>query len=57
MGGKTDKILKKPANIIYGLDELPPVMVTIMTGLQQVGVVSINLVYPLLVFRAIRRAH
>jgi NCS2 family nucleobase:cation symporter-2 len=53
MGGKTDKILKKPANIIYGLDESPPVMVTIMTGLQQVGVVSINLVYPLLVFRAI----
>ena len=46
-------MLKKPANIIYGLDELPPVLVTIMTGLQQVGVVSINLVYPLLVFRVI----
>jgi len=44
---------KKPANIIYGLEESPPVLVTIMAGLQQVAVVSINLVYPLLVFRVI----
>jgi NCS2 family nucleobase:cation symporter-2 len=46
-------VRKKPANIIYGLEESPPVLVTIMAGLQQVGVVSINLVYPLLVFRSI----
>jgi xanthine permease XanP len=44
---------KKPANIIYGLEETPPVYVIIVAGLQQVAVVSINLVYPLLVFRVI----
>jgi xanthine permease XanP len=53
MNSKAPGTLKKPANIIYGLDESPPVLVTLMTGLQQVGVVSINLVYPLLVFRVI----
>jgi xanthine permease XanP len=47
------KVRRKPANIIYGLEESPPVLVTIMAGLQQVAVVSINLVYPLLVFRVI----
>ncbi len=53
MNSKAPGTLKKPANIIYGLDKSPPVLVTLMTGLQQVGVVSINLVYPLLVFRVI----
>ena len=53
MSSKSKSMPKKPANIIYGLEELPPVLVTIMAGLQQVGVVSINLVYPLLVFRVI----
>jgi len=47
------KVRRKPTNIIYGLEESPPILVTIMAGLQQVGVVSINLVYPLLVFRSI----
>ncbi len=44
-------IMKKPANIIYGVEESPPLMVTIFNGIQHVGVVAINLVYPLLVFR------
>jgi NCS2 family nucleobase:cation symporter-2 len=45
--------VKKPANIIYALDESPPPLVTILNGLQHVGVIAINLVYPLLVFRAV----
>jgi xanthine permease XanP len=45
--------VKKPANIIYAIDESPPRLVTILNGLQQVGVIAINLVYPLLVFRAV----
>jgi xanthine permease XanP len=44
---------KKPANIIYGLEESPPILVTVVSGLQLVGVIAINLVYPLLVFRAL----
>lgn len=45
--------VKKPANIIYGLEETPPLPVTIFNGIQHVGVVAINLVYPLLVFRVV----
>jgi len=46
-------VRKKPATIIYGLDESPPIVVTVMNGLQHVGVIAINLVYPLLVFRVL----
>jgi NCS2 family nucleobase:cation symporter-2 len=35
------------------LDESPPLPVTALNGLQHVGVIAINLVYPLLVFRAV----
>jgi len=44
---------RKPANIVYGLEDTPPILVTVMNGLQHVGVLTINLVYPLLVFRAL----
>jgi xanthine permease XanP len=53
MSSESKSMPKKPANIVYGLEESPPVLVTLMAGLQLVGVVSINLVYPLLVFRVI----
>ena len=42
---------KKPSNIIYGLEEAPPPLVTLLNGVQQVGLIAINLVYPLLIFR------
>ncbi len=44
---------RKPAHIIYGLEESPPIPVVIFNGIQHVGVVAINLVYPLLVFRVV----
>jgi xanthine permease XanP len=44
---------RKPASITYGVDESPPRLVTVLNGLQHVGVIAINLVYPLLVFRAV----
>src|SRR5713101_3971569 len=43
---------KKPASLIYSLEESPPPLVTISNGVQHVGVIAINLVYPLLIFRA-----
>jgi xanthine permease XanP len=43
---------KKPASLIYGLEESPPPLVIISNGAQHVGVIAINLVYPLLIFRA-----
>jgi xanthine permease XanP len=43
--------LKKPANMVYALDDSPPLHITVLNGVQHVGLIAINLVYPLLVFR------
>ncbi|HEX6003535.1 MAG TPA: solute carrier family 23 protein [Burkholderiales bacterium] len=43
--------MKRPANLIYGLNESPPLHVSAFNGVQYVGLIAINLVYPLLVFR------
>lgn len=44
---------RKPASLTYALDDSPPPHVTVLSGLQHVGVIAINLVYPLLVFRVV----
>lgn len=43
--------MKKPAGIVYGLEESPPPFVTAGNAVQHVALISINFVYPLLVFR------
>ena len=43
--------MKKPGNLVYGVDETPPVPVTILSALQHVGLVAIFLVYLLVVSR------
>jgi xanthine permease XanP len=45
--------MKKPASLVYGVEESPPPLVTVLNGIQHVGLIAINLVYPLLVFRAV----
>ena len=42
---------RKPANIVYALDEAPPLLVTAGNAVQHVALISINFVYPLLIFR------
>ena len=37
--------------MVYGVDDSPPQVVTLLNGLQHVGLIAIFLVYPLLVFR------
>jgi xanthine permease XanP len=44
--------MKKPANLLYGLREYPPLSVVLLNGLQHAGVIAINLIYPILVFRS-----
>ena len=44
--------MRKPSNIIYGVDERPPVGILLGSGLQQVGLMAIYLVYPILIARA-----
>jgi xanthine permease XanP len=45
--------MKKPASLLYGVDESPPLGETILNGFQHVALISIYLVYPVLVFRVI----
>ncbi|MET1083107.1 MAG: solute carrier family 23 protein [Burkholderiales bacterium] len=51
MGQISEHQPRKPVNIVYGLDEAPPPLVTAGNAVQHVALISINLVYPLLVFR------
>ena len=44
--------MKKPAGIVYALEEIPPPLVTAGNAVQHVALISINFVYPLLIFRA-----
>jgi len=43
--------VKKPANMIYTLDDVPPMHIVVLNGIQHVGLIAINLVYPLLLFK------
>lgn len=44
--------MKKPPNLIYGVEDTPPPLVTAANGAQHVAVIAINFIYPLLIFRA-----
>ena len=44
--------MRKPASIVFGVDERPPFGVTALSGLQHVGLMSVYLVYPVLVAQA-----
>ena len=43
--------MKKPADLVYGVDERPPLSDAIIVALQHVLTVAVNLVYPLLMTR------
>jgi NCS2 family nucleobase:cation symporter-2 len=43
--------VRKPPSIVYGVDDRPPLGVTALSGAQHVGLMSINLVYPVLIAR------
>src|SRR5689334_15304858 len=43
--------IKKPATLSYGLEELPPAVVTWVSAAQHVGVCAIFMVYPLIIAR------
>jgi len=46
-------MVKKPANIVYGVDDRPPVLVTIIMGLQHIFVMSSTLVLPVVIIQEI----
>jgi xanthine permease XanP len=44
--------IKKPANIIFGVEEEPPSSVIWISAVQHVGVIAIFMIYPLIIGRA-----
>lgn len=46
-------VAKKPSNLVYGVGDTPPLPITLLNGIQHVGLIAINLVYPLLIFRVV----
>ena len=45
--------MRKPLNLVYGLEDTPPLAVTLVNGIQHVALIGVYLIYPLLIFRAI----
>ena len=43
--------MRKPANLVYGVEETPPPLVVLITAVQHVGVIAIFMVYPLVIGR------
>lgn len=44
--------IKKPSGLQYGVNDVPPTAVTWLNAIQQVAIITIYLIYPLLLFRA-----
>ena len=43
--------MRKPANLVYGVEEAPPHLVTLVSAIQHVGVIAIFMIYPLIIGR------
>jgi NCS2 family nucleobase:cation symporter-2 len=43
--------MSKPANLVYGAEEVPPTSVTWISAIQHVGVIAIFMIYPLIIGR------
>jgi len=44
---------KNPPELIYGVDDVPPLVTIVLSGLQHVGLIAIFLVFPLAVLREV----
>jgi xanthine permease XanP len=43
--------MRKPPSLVYGVDERPPRPVTVLSGFQHAALISVNLIYPVIIFR------
>ena len=43
--------MKKPTNLVYGLEEWPPIAVSLFNGIQLTALIAINIIYPVIIFR------
>ena len=44
---------KKPANLLYGVDENPPLWTTLLLGLQHVFIISVYFIFPVIIIKHI----
>jgi xanthine permease XanP len=52
-GAKAPASRKKPPELIYGVDDVPPPHVILLSGLQHVGLITIFLLFPLVIVREV----
>jgi xanthine permease XanP len=48
---KDRNMAKKPTNLIYGVDDRPPLLTTVILGLQHVFILFIAIIFPVLIIR------
>ncbi len=53
---KVDSV-KRPENIAYWVDEVPPPWISLLQGLQHISVYAISLVFPVIIVRTINASH
>jgi xanthine permease XanP len=51
--GKPSAVPKKNPELIYGLHDVPPLVVVLVSGLQHVGLLSVFLLFPLLIIKEV----
>jgi len=44
---------KRPPNLIYGVDDTPPLLTLLLLGVQHVFIITISLIFPVLIIRSI----
>lgn len=49
--------MRKPSNVVYGVEERPPPFVQVVSGVQHVALMSMFLLYPVLIARAAGASH
>src|SRR5262245_5925061 len=51
LGSKPLSTKKKPSDLVYGAEDVPPPVMTLFVGMQHVSLVRIELIYPLFVIQ------
>ena len=51
--GKLSTLPKKNPELIYGLHDVPPLFVVVVSGLQHIGLLSVFLLFPLLIIKEV----
>ena len=48
---------KKPANLIYGVNDTPPIWTTILLGVQHIFIITVYFIFPVIIVKSIGGSH